>query len=72
MELNFNSVETIPVLNASAALKTDRGELLMLDYDIGDLWEIYISAEMDYGNYAQHCIPGGSILVFDIELLVVD
>ena len=36
MELNFNSVETIPVLNASAAFKTDCGELFMSDYDMGD------------------------------------
>ena len=36
MELNFNSVETIPNLNASAAFKTDCGELFMSDYDMGD------------------------------------
>ena len=36
MELNFNSVETIPVLNASAAFKTDSGKLHMSDYDMGD------------------------------------
>ncbi len=27
MELNFNSVETIPVLNASVAFKTDSGKV---------------------------------------------
>ncbi len=27
MELNFNSVETVPVLNASAAFKTDSGKV---------------------------------------------
>ena len=36
MELNFNSVEAIPVLNASAAFKTDSGKLFMSDYDMGD------------------------------------
>ena len=34
--LTFNSVETLPVLNASAAFKTDRGKLFMSDYDMGD------------------------------------
>jgi hypothetical protein len=34
--LTFNSVETIPVLNASAAFKTDSGKLFMSDYDMGD------------------------------------
>ena len=36
MELNFNSVETIPVLNASAAFKADSGKVFMSDYDMGD------------------------------------
>ena len=34
--LTFNSVETIPVLNASAAFKTDSGKLFMYYYDMGD------------------------------------
>jgi len=36
MELNFNSVKTIPVLNASAAFKTDSGKVFISDYDMGD------------------------------------
>ena len=32
--LNFNSVETIPVLNASAAFKTDSGKVFKEDVDI--------------------------------------
>ena len=36
MELNFNSVETIPVLNASAAFKTDSGKVFKEDVDMGD------------------------------------
>ena len=31
MELNFISVETIPVLNASAAFKTDSGKVFKED-----------------------------------------
>ena len=34
MELNFNSVEPIPVLNASAAFKTDSGKVFKEDMDI--------------------------------------
>ena len=34
MELNFNSVETIPVLNASAAFQVDSGKVFKEDVDI--------------------------------------
>lgn len=36
---------------------------------IGDRWEIYIPAELGYGKFSQPGIPGGSTLIFDIELL---
>lgn len=36
---------------------------------IGDVWEVYIPAEMGYGKFSQPGIPGGSTLVFKIELL---
>ena len=36
---------------------------------VGDKWEIYIPAEMGYGKLAQPGIPGGSTLIFEIELL---
>ena len=35
----------------------------------GDRWEIYIPAEYAYGKFSQPGIPGGSTLIFDIELL---
>ncbi len=35
---------------------------------VGDKWEIYLPAEMAYGNYSQPGIPGGSTLIFEIEL----
>lgn len=38
---------------------------------VGDRWEIYIPAEMGYGRFSQPGIPGGSTLVFDIELIGV-
>ncbi len=37
----------------------------------GDRWEVYIPAEQAYGKFNQPGIPGGSTLVFDIELLGV-
>lgn len=36
---------------------------------VGDKWEIYIPAEMGYGKYPQPGIPGGSTLIFEIELM---
>ncbi|MDE7125037.1 MAG: FKBP-type peptidyl-prolyl cis-trans isomerase [Muribaculaceae bacterium] len=37
----------------------------------GDKWEIYIPAEQAYGRLNQPGIPGGSTLIFEIELLSV-
>lgn len=39
---------------------------------VGDKWEIYIPAEMGYGRFNQPGIPGGSTLIFEIELLDVN
>ncbi len=36
---------------------------------VGDHWELYIPAEMGYGKFSQPGIPGGSTLIFEIELL---
>lgn len=35
----------------------------------GDRWEVYIPAEQGYGRFNQPGIPGGSTLVFDLELI---
>lgn len=35
----------------------------------GDVWEVYIPAEQGYGRFSQPGIPGGSTLVFEIELI---
>ena len=37
----------------------------------GDRWEVYIPAEQGYGRFSQPGIPGGSTLIFDIDLLAV-
>lgn len=39
---------------------------------VGDKWEIYIPAEQGYGKFSQPGIPGGSTLIFEIELLAVN
>lgn len=39
---------------------------------IGDRWELYIPASQAYGRINQPGIPGGSTLIFDIELLGVN
>ena len=43
--------------------------IAMQQMHIGDKWEIYIPAEMGYGKFSQPVIPGGSTLIFEIELL---
>lgn len=40
--LTFNSVETIPVLNASAAFKTDSGKVFLSDLDMGDGGHVFL------------------------------
>ncbi len=35
----------------------------------GDKWEVYIPAEQAYGRRSQPGIPGGSTLIFEIELI---
>lgn len=35
---------------------------------IGEKWEVYIPAEQAYGRINQPGIPGGSTLIFEIEL----
>ncbi len=39
---------------------------------ICDKWEIYIPAEQGYGKLNQPGIPGGSTLIFEIELLGIN
>ena len=43
--------------------------IAMQQMHIGDKWELYIPAEMGYGKFSQSGIPGGSALIFEIELL---
>ena len=43
--------------------------IAMQQMHIGDKWELYVPAEMGYGKFSQSGIPGGSTLIFEIELL---
>ena len=45
--------------------------IAMQQMHVGDQWELYIPAEMGYGKYSQPGIPGGSTLIFEVELLGV-
>ena len=51
-ELQFNSVETIPVLNASAAFKTDSGKVFKEDVDIVP---VVIDETLSYGAATTPC-----------------
>lgn len=42
--------------------------IAMQQMHVGDRWEIYIPAEMGYGKRSVPGIPGGSTLIFDVEL----
>ena len=37
----------------------------------GSQWELYIPADIAYGNVSRPKIPGNSVLVFDVELIEV-
>lgn len=43
--------------------------IALQEMSIGDKWEIYLPANMGYGKFSQPGIPGGSTLIFEIELL---
>ncbi len=45
--------------------------IAMQQMHVGDKWKIYIPAEMGYGRFSQPGIPGGSTLIFEIELISV-
>ncbi len=38
---------------------------------IGDRWKVYIPSDVAYGDRAMDDIPGGSTLIFDIELIAI-
>ena len=55
--LQFNSVETIPVLNASAAFKTDSGKVFKEDVDIVPTIIDKSLSYIPWGGRQQHAVP---------------
>lgn len=47
-------------------------QIALQQMHVGDKWEIYLPTEMAYGKMNQPGIPGGSTLIFEIELLGVN
>lgn len=45
--------------------------IAMQQMHVGDQWELYIPADKGYGKFSQPGIPGGSTLIFEVELLGV-
>ena len=45
------------------------GKIAMQHMCVADKWEVYIPSDMGYGKFSQPGIPGGSTLIFEIELL---
>ncbi len=39
---------------------------------VGDRWRVYIPSQVGYGDRTVDDIPGGSTLIFDIELLAIN
>ncbi len=46
-------------------------QLAVVKMVIGDKWRVYIPADMGYGDRTIDNIPGGSTLIFEIELIAI-
>lgn len=46
-------------------------QIALLCMAIGDKWKIYIPSELGYGDRKSNDIPGGSVLIFEIELVAI-
>lgn len=47
-------------------------QIALLQMQIGDKWEIYIPKDLGYGDKKNADIPGGSTLIFVVELLAIN
>ncbi|MFI3293129.1 MAG: FKBP-type peptidyl-prolyl cis-trans isomerase [Rikenellaceae bacterium] len=47
-------------------------QIALQQMSVGDKWEVYIPSDMGYGDRTIDNIPGGSTLIFEIELLCVN
>ena len=39
---------------------------------VGSKWELYIPSDLAYGPQGNQGIPGGSLLIFEVELLAIE
>ncbi len=47
-------------------------QIALSEMSVGDIWEIYIPSEVGYGDRTMDDIPGGSTLIFEVELLRIN
>jgi FKBP-type peptidyl-prolyl cis-trans isomerase len=40
--------------------------------NVGSKWELFIPADLAYGAQGNQGIPGGSVLIFEVELLGIE
>ena len=69
---NRGSVVTVHYTGRLITGKSFDSKIAIPEMTEGSKWEIYIPAEMGYGKLNQPGIPGGSTLVFEIELLAIN
>lgn len=67
----FDSSRDGPPLAVRLCDLIDGWIIAMQQMCVGDRWEVYIPAEKGYGKFSQPGIPGGSTLIFDIELIAI-
>lgn len=67
----FDSSRGGPPLAVRLCDLIDGWIIAMQQMCVGDRWEVYIPAEKGYGKFSQPGIPGGSTLIFDIELIAI-
>ena len=66
----FDSTENAPCPPALRLKDLITGWQIALPHmRVGDNWTLYIPAELGYGPKATDGIPGGSTLIFDIQLI---
>lgn len=46
-------------------------QIALVSMHPGDIWRVYIPSDMGYGDRGAGSIPGGSALIFEIELISV-
>ena len=69
-QLNRDVAKPVDFALNSEVLRVGWSTALM-QMKVGDRWEVYIPADLAYGDLGQSSIPGFSTLIFDIDLVKV-